>query len=188
MAPLALAGEIGSNGSAQVLEALLSGRAERDRDLSGELIIGLPRNQQSSRRAILLQSCCDIHTVSEDVIAICHDIAEVNAEPYSQLVVHGAAPIPREDSIPNGDGAPDGVDDRSKLGEHAVAHVLDDPTIMRCHGRDQDIRPERLQVSERSCLVCFHAPRIAHDISRQDADKFALGRHCHPAPIQPKRG
>src|SRR5688500_15027380 len=71
---------VGSNGPSDVLKPLLAGRPEPQVELALELIIGCARNEHASWFAQSLQAGGDVNAVTQEILALDHDITEVYAD------------------------------------------------------------------------------------------------------------
>jgi hypothetical protein len=78
-----------------------------------------------------LESCSHIHAVTKDVAVLDHNVTDVDADAEHHLARLQQLSVSRGDLVLNLDGAPDGIDDAGKFGEHTVACCIGDPTAER---------------------------------------------------------
>ena len=70
-----------------VLDPLLAGELQRQAELALELVVGGARDQHAARLAQLLQAGRDVDAVAEQVVALDHDVAEVDADAEDDAAV-----------------------------------------------------------------------------------------------------
>jgi hypothetical protein len=146
---------------------MLAQISELDCDLSAYLIIGRRRDADTTRFGYTLKPCCNIHAVTENVIALDQDVAEVDPDPvqhtpvlWDALVAFGHHRLHRNRAL-------DRIDHRGKLKQHAVSGSLDETPAMLCHRRigDGAVFAESARCTD---LVEAHEPRVTGYISRDD--------------------
>jgi hypothetical protein len=118
--------------------------------------------------------CRDVHAVAVDVVALGDHIAQMHPDAKSE------APVFRHGSISCRHAALDlgrtfhRLDHAAELGQHAVAHELDDAAaVARDRGIDH-LGAMRLQARQRAGFVQAHQPAVAGDIGSQDGGEAAF--------------
>ena len=131
-------------------------------------------NAYASGLRHFLQARGDIYAVTEDVVAIDDDIAEIDAHAVQN------APIFRSPGFEFGhlrlrfDGISDGSDDAREFCQQSVAHQLDDATAMLFDPGGDQIRKSGLETRMGAGLIRTHESRIANHIGRKDCRQSAL--------------
>src|SRR5581483_4931937 len=179
-----------------VLERLLAQVYEGLRQLVADLTPGVLRKADAARLRDAFEPRRDVDGVAEQVVAIDHDIPQVNPDPERHTAVAGDLGIaPRHSALHFQRAAP-GVDDARKFGEDAVAGGLDDATAMDRDSRVDQLHPYGVQLRERAFFVDADQAAIAGDIRRQHRrepafDALGVHRPAVPArerPILPIHG
>ena len=121
-----------------------------------------------------LQPRRDVDAVAVNVVALDDDVAEVDADP--ELGCAG----PRPDRHCAGhvsldlDRALHGVDYAGELDQRAIAHQLDDASVVLTISGSMNSRRSALR---RACVPCFvgrHHSAVADDVGSQDRRQLAL--------------
>src|SRR5439155_5766173 len=120
-----------------------------------------------------LQPGGDVDPVTEQVLAINHDIADMDANAELHRLVDGSCRVLRGDRALYRDRALHGIDRAGEVGDDAVAGGVEDPAPMRL---DQTIDDDaaRLQPGERVDLVARHQPAVAGNVGGKDRGEFPL--------------
>ena len=71
----------GSHWLGNILQALLADVVEEKVDLAPNLPVGIVGQADATRLRYSLQSCCDVDAVTEDIVIVDDDIADVDAYP-----------------------------------------------------------------------------------------------------------
>src|ERR1700754_2942837 len=87
----------------------------------------------------LLQSRGDVDALAEAIVALDDHFTEIDSDANLDALGFGHVGIALGEPALDARGTFDGIDDRAELGEHAVAHELEDPSVMEC-----DLRLEQL--------------------------------------------
>jgi hypothetical protein len=119
----------------------------------------------------------DVHAISEDVLAFCNHVAEVNtdAEFHALIGRNSSVALGHPPLHPN--GATHRVDHAGEFGQEAIAGVLHDPAVVsgdRWIDQLPEMRPEPFV---RALLIRRHQARIARHIGGEDRDEAAGGGH-----------
>src|ERR1700677_4725112 len=78
---------IGPYRTSDILEVLLAQIGELDIHFAANLIIGRRRDADATGFGDALQPSCDVDTVTENIIALNEDVAEVDTDPKLHLPV-----------------------------------------------------------------------------------------------------
>src|SRR5262249_40220234 len=133
-----------------------------------------------------LQAGSDVDPVTEYVVAVDNDVAEVDANAEGDALVLGHLRALGCHVRLQLDRTAHGVDDAWELQQQSVTCGLDDPPSMASHGRVDHLLAKALQRRQGAALVSTHQPRVARDISRHDSGKAALlGHSGSPASRAP---
>src|SRR5690242_5293082 len=92
-----------------VLDLLRAEISERQRQLSADLIQQRTRDANATRLRKSLQPGRDIHGIAEQVIALHHDAADVNANAETHLLTGRSAGILAFERLLNRDGTLHGI-------------------------------------------------------------------------------
>jgi hypothetical protein len=82
----------------------------------------------------------------------------------------------------------DRIDHRAKLGEHAVAHDLEDAPVMAGDLRLEQLLTPGLQPLMRACLVAVHERRVADDIGGENGSELSVHDDGRPDDQEELRG
>ena len=86
----------------------------------------------------------DVHAVAVDVVALDDDVAEVDTDAKANALVLGNARLAPGHGALDLDGALHGVDHARELHQRAVAHQLDDASVVRRDRRIDELPGEGL--------------------------------------------
>ena len=127
----------------------------------------------------------DVDAVTEDVVALDDDVAEIDADAELDASVLRHVLIALDHRPLDLGGTGDRVHDARKLDQHAVAGDLDDAALVLGDLADRPARRRmRLQRSERAGLVQPHEPAVADDVGGQDRGKTALLHEMRPRGLR----
>ena len=132
-----------------------------------------------------LQPGRDVDAVAEDVAALDHDVADIDADAKAHPLVvrHAGTQLGRRLLHPH--RTAHGIDDTGELGQDAVAGGVGDPAAEVADELVDD-RPVGRQRGQRCLLVRRHQPRIALDIGCQNGDQPAIERGCFHGNPRPR--
>ncbi len=125
-------------------------------------------HQHAAGLADLFQARRHVDPVAQQILALDHHIAKIDADPEHD------PPLGRNPALPLGDilldrhGAGDRVDHRAELDDRPVAHQLDDPAVALGEHRIDHRAPQFLDRRQRASFVRFDQARVADDVGRQD--------------------
>ena len=152
------------------------------------MVEGGAGDEHAARLAKLLEPRRDVDAVAEEVVALDHDVAEIDADAEDDAARGRTFGLTLGDRLLHGDRAGDGIDDRGELDDRAVAHQLDDAALVLGDDRIDRLGAKRLDRGKRAGLVGFDQARIADDVGGQDRRQPALGPFCAMAAplVQPE--
>src|SRR5207248_8266979 len=113
-----------------VLQRLLATIEKFGFDLAPHLAERVFRNADTTRFGDSLKPCCEINTVTEDIIAVDHYVAEVDADAPFHLALAGDSLISLGYQFLECDRALHSAYHRGELDQNPVAGRLDDPPPM----------------------------------------------------------
>ena len=163
----------GAHRLGDVFQRLLARRLVGEAELAPDAVMHGSGDADAAGLTHLLQPRRDVDAVAEDVVALDHDVAEVNADAEFQPAVlcpRGVAPT---QIVLDLGGAGDGVGDRGELGQQRVARRADDApgAALDARGHGRPVFGERAQ---RRLLVSPHEAGIARGIGGENGDQAAL--------------
>src|SRR4029077_1197702 len=129
-------------------------------DLAAHLAKGVIGNADAAGLGDALQPRCNVHPITEDVLFLNDHIAEIDADPKSDALVLWDVGIAIGHPSLQFGSASDGVHNAGKLGEEAVARVLDSAPAVLPDLRINQLVEVRLEAFVRAFLVRPHQPRI----------------------------
>ncbi len=179
-----IAHPVDPHGPLDVLEPALAHGDEAAVELAPQMIVGGAGDDDAARLGELLESRRDVHPVAIEVaVGVVDDIAEVDADPAAEALRLGHRILALGHSPLNEQGAAHRVDDARELDQGAVAHQLDDASLVLGDERVDQLLSQRLQAGERAILVPLHEPGVADHVRRQDGREPPLDpcrRHRRP--------
>ena len=150
----------------------------RQVELALEMVIGGAGDHHPARFADLLQTSGDVDAIPEQVIALDHHVAEVDADAEDDPALGGHSTLLLRHALLHGDRAGHRIDHRAELRERAIAHQLDDAAMMLGQERIDDLAPQGFQGGKRPGFVHFHEMGVPDDIRRQDRHQPPLHPCC----------
>ena len=117
------------------------------------LPISVVGDANPARLGDALETHGDVDAVTEDIVLIDDDIADVQADPELDLGVRRDSIVLRRHAALNLDRAARGIDRTGRLDQHAVAGGLDDTPSMRGDGGFDEGPSDRLQPGQGVFLV-----------------------------------
>jgi hypothetical protein len=158
-----------------ILDLLIAQIVEGQRQLVANLI---PNNSREADRTGIgqgFQPRRDVDAVAEQIVAVDHDIANMDADAVLHRLVGRTTGILGSNRPLHRHGALHGIDRAGEVGDDAVAGGVEDAAPMR---RDQliDDGAASLQPGERADLVARHQPAVAGNVGGEDCGEFALYR------------
>ena len=121
---------VGANRLGDILDLLSAGKVDWQAELALHVIVGGARDENAARRAKLLKARRHVHAVAEEIIAFDHHVAEIDADTEYYAALGRSLALMRGDTGLNGHGASNGIDDGVELNQGAIAHELDDASLM----------------------------------------------------------
>jgi len=161
-----------------VFHTLFADEFERQAQLSLQLVIGRAGNEQSARLAQLFEAGSDIDAVAQQVVALDHDIAEI--DPHAKQDSPGRRNIRLilDNALLHGNGTGYGIDDRAEFDDDTVAHQLDDTSVVFAQQRINHIASQGLDRDKRILLVRLDEARITDDIGGENSNETPLRMIC----------
>ncbi|MEZ5864551.1 MAG: hypothetical protein R3D25_10985 [Geminicoccaceae bacterium] len=157
----------------QVLHRLRAERCEHRIQLAAHLVVDGARDAEPARGREAFEPCRDIDPISQDVVAVDDDVAEIDADAKAQPLVfrprlaHRHRPLHKQRH-------PHRRHRRSEFDQQPVAHRLDDPPPGLRQRRVDHLRPRRPQPRDDALLVSRHQPRVADQIGGEDGRQPAF--------------
>ena len=151
-----------------------------------DIVAHCARYANSTRLGKSLQPGRDIDRIAEEIVALNHDIADVdtNAEPH--LLTGRAIRILLGYGVLHRDRTLHGVDSAGEIGDEAIARCIEDPGSVR---GDQGIddAPVRGEGAKGADLISPHETAITFDIGGEDRGKLSFDgvRFQGSTPPQP---
>ncbi len=131
-------------------------------------------DQHPAGLAQLLQAGGDVDAVAEQVVALDHHVAEIDADAEHDAPVGRRLGLAVGDRLLHRDRAGDGIDHRGELDDRPVAHQLDDPALVLGQQRVDRLLAQGLDRGQRAGLVLLDQARVADDVGGQDRRQPAL--------------
>ena len=163
-----------------VLDLLLAHRLEAEGELLLDLLRHLARHADAAGLGQLLEPGGDVDALAVAVLALDDHLAQIDADPDLDALIVGTCGIALGEAALQRHRAFDRIDDRAELGEHAVAHELEDAPVMAGDlGLEQLLAPG-LQPLMRPRLVALHERRVADDVGGENGGELALHDDSRP--------
>jgi hypothetical protein len=144
---------IDANRPRDVLENLLSCVDKVGCHLASNLPPSVLRNRDAARFSNSLDQCCDVDAISQDVLTLNDDVADVDAYPELDRICLGPTGIVFSKLSLNLDGAGDSIHGAGELHQRPVTHNLDDPSCMGSNHRINEPAPQGIQTGKGPGLV-----------------------------------
>ena len=167
-----------------VLDLLVPQIVKGERQLVADLGVRGGRNADRAGLGERLQPGGDVDPVTEQVLAVDHDIADMYADAKLHRLVCRLLCALRGDRRLHRDRTLHGIDRAGEIGDDAVAGGVEDPAAVR---RDQSVDDgaARLQPRERADLVARHQPAVAGNVGGENRGEFAFDRPDRHAWLLP---
>jgi hypothetical protein len=144
------------------------------------------RDQDASRWAEFLQAGSNVHPVTQEIVALDHDIPDVDTDAQDKPAFGTHLRVPLGQPRLNCRGAGHRVDDRRKLRDEAIAHQLDDAAVVFTQQGLQEGMPQMLHRGQRPGFVGFDEARVTDHIGNQYGGQPPLNlRQSHFSPALP---
>ena len=124
-----------------------------------QLVPGRARDHDPADVGNAFESRGDIDPIAIDVVAVGHDVAEIDSNAQWEAVGIALLDVDR---------AGDGVDHAGELDQHPVAHELEQAPAMLRQRRLDHVSAQHCEPGQRASLVTLDEPREAGDIGRHD--------------------
>ncbi len=142
--------------------------------LALEMIVGGARHQHAAGLAELLQPRGHDDAVSQEVIPLHDDVAEIDADPKDDPAIGRQLGLLRPEPLLDRHGAGHSIDDGAELDDGPIAHQLDDATVALAQERVDQLAAQTLDRGQRAGLVGLDQPRVADDVGGHDRDEPPL--------------
>ena len=143
-----------------VLDLLLAGELQRQPEPALQVVEGRAGDQHAAGLAQLLQAGGDVDAVAQEVVALDHHVAEVDADAEHDPPVGRRLGLAVGHRLLHRHRAGDRVDHRGELDDRPVAHQLDDAALVL--GQQRVDRAARA-----SSLIAASVPASSCSISRE---------------------
>jgi hypothetical protein len=147
-----------------VFDLLFADVGKPNLELAAHLLLHEVRHANATGIGQLLQACCDVHAVAEDVVAVNDDVANVYADAERDAVLPRDVGVVRSHRGLDADDAAHGINYARELQQQPVARRLDDAPAVLADFRVDHRAPQRLQGSQRTALIAAHKPRVARNV------------------------
>jgi hypothetical protein len=186
---------IGSDRPCDVLEALLAEIVQLQLQMVAHVVDHGAGEADPTGSRNGLEAGSDVDAVAQQIVAVCHHVAEIDADPPAHVAtgVSAAVSRPRMPFLLRSlverpldvDRGPDRLDRALELGDHAVASGCEDTSAMLL---DQEVDDGSLlrKLGERRLLSAAHQARVAcHVGSQYDRQPtFPLLPHAAPPAVR----
>src|SRR5262249_35641 len=133
------------------------------------------RKADSTRVGHRLQSRSDIHAIAVEVTAFDDHVAEIQSDTQDDCPVFRQRRVRLSHRFLNINRALYRINGTCELGQGAVAHKPNDATSVFGEQRFENRFAPVSQARQRSRLVLFHEPALAHNICGEYGSEAALG-------------
>jgi hypothetical protein len=179
---------IDPDGLGDVLDRLLAQEICAERQLTLDLVVDAAGDVHTTGFGQRLEPGGDIDAIAEQIVALDHDVAEIDADAEFEAPVLGQLGVAAGKLRLDLDRTSHGLDGACELGEHAIAGGTDDAAVV---ARDPYIhlQPVGVQGAERAFLVGRHEAAVALHVGTQDGRELTLdarrgSRRLHCAPVR----
>lgn len=140
------------------------------------LIVNLLGDQDAARLGHGLKARGEVDARTQQIVAVDHHIAEMDADPEVQRGFRGRVGITK--FALHLDRALDGFDDRGELRNQPVARRVGDAAVVTFNKLGESA-PRGVQGAKRAHLVNFHFTAVARCVGREDRRQFSshIGGH-----------
>ena len=166
---------VSANRLGDILDAMVAKRAVVEIELVFDLLVNGLRDANGARLRERLEPGCDVDAVTENVIAVDDDVAEIDADAQLETALRRDGVVEGARSSLHLDGAVQRIDDAGEIRQQAVARRADDPPVMRRNQR-VDGAAELAQRLMGACFILAHQPAETDHIRMQDGGQFPLPR------------
>src|SRR5262249_49406591 len=144
------------------------------------LVVGGTGNGNATGTGHPLQPVCDVDAVTVAVPIFGDDVAEIDAHARVDAAVGTEPAVAFFQRALPGDGALNGIYDARELGQHTVAHQLEDSVVMLCYFRFEQFLAMSAQTLEGVRLVLFHEAAVADDIDGKNGGEPTFHASASP--------
>src|SRR5688572_17485451 len=121
---------IRSNWLGNILHSLFAGEIKRHTEFAAQLVVGSAGNEHAPRIAKLLQTRRYVHTITQQVLALDHHVAEIDANAENDPPLAWDFDLLGSNAFLNGNRTGHGIDHRGELYDCPVAHKLNNPPVV----------------------------------------------------------
>src|SRR5215472_4888423 len=132
-----------------------------------------PRDANSARFRKSFQPGRDVHRIAEEIVALYHDIADVDADAEPHLLTSRSIRILLGYDLLHSDGTFHSIHGTGEIGDEAIACRGEDPTATR-GDEPIDNGPVSCQSAEGADLIPPHQTAIAFDIGGEDRGELSF--------------
>jgi putative ABC transport system substrate-binding protein len=169
---------VDANRPRYVFDRLLSHVLEAETEFVAHLIVHHARNHDVAWIGQRLQPSRHIDAVTEDIITVDYDVADVDADAKLDAPVCRNADIAFDHTALNVDSAAHGIDHTDELHQHPVAGRLDNTApVLGDLGVDQFLAM-RLELEQRAFLVDAHQPAVTGNVARPYGSQPTVHSFC----------
>ena len=163
-----------TNGPSDVFDGLFAHVIETKTELIAHLIVHDARNHDAAGIGQRLQPGRYIDAVTEDVVSVDYDVADVNADAKFDALVRRNIGIALEHAALNVDGAAHGIDHADIFHQHPVTGRLDDPASVLGDLGVDELLAMRFELAQRALFIDAHQPAIAGNVACPNRSQPAI--------------
>ena len=134
----------------------------------------LARNAYSSGLSQRLHARGYIYALAKAILAFDNHFAQIDADAGEDSLLRGDARGALGQAGLQGNRALDSVNYAAKIGEHAIAHQLENSTAVFFDRRLEQFLVMGPQPLKRSRLVALHMRRVSHHVGGEYSGEFSL--------------
>jgi hypothetical protein len=150
-------------------------RAERLEDkikLPAHMLTYGPRNADAARRALNLESRCDVHGIPVQISPVSNCVAKINPHPKADGPISGLVTVVDRHVLLDLNGAPHGTIDAVEHDQQGIATSLHDPTAMLLDCRIDQIPAQSTQPLEGSGVIQPDQAAVACHVRIDHSDQL----------------
>ena len=159
-----------------VFDRLLAQILEIQIDLALDLCVHGPGDADAAGLRQGFQPRGDVHAVAVDVVAIDDYVAQVDADAKDYGAIFGLVLIFRRHGTLDVDRALDSVNHAGELDQRAIAHQLNDASVVLCNLGINDVVAGGLEIGKGSGLILAHESAVADNVGCEDRGEPTF--HC----------
>jgi hypothetical protein len=164
----------GLDGLGDVFDMLGAHRLESESKLLLDFLGDFGGDTNATGVCELFESCGYVHALAKAVVTVNDHFAEINADTHPKALIFGQIGIALGEAALQAHGAFDCIDHGAEFGEHAVAHRLENSSVMPRDFRLEQLFAPRRQPLVSSPLVALHERGVPDHICGEDDGELAF--------------